>query len=139
MVSEVTHKSDALCILVVEDDPMVRLFIVGYLRDQGYAVVETDTGEAIHSGRYCRRNRGSCVRRMPGIELYGMEQFFLPTVGNVAALARHPSGPPKPTNARESEKPPLPPRRGLPSHLVAVIETRHTDFVTSNAAACSRG
>ena len=45
MVSEVTHKSDALCILVVEDDPMVRLFIVGYLRDQGYAVVETDTGE----------------------------------------------------------------------------------------------
>jgi len=45
VVSEVTHKSDALCILVVEDDPMVRLFIVGYLRDQGYAVVVTDTGE----------------------------------------------------------------------------------------------
>ena len=45
MVSKVTQKSDALCILVVEDDPMVRLFIAGYLRDQGYAVVEADTGE----------------------------------------------------------------------------------------------
>ena len=45
MVSKVTLSSDALCILVVEDDPMVRLCIVGYLRDQGYAVVEADTGE----------------------------------------------------------------------------------------------
>ena len=46
MVSKVTLRSDALCILVVEDDPMVRLFIAGYLRDQGYPVVEADTGEA---------------------------------------------------------------------------------------------
>jgi CheY-like chemotaxis protein len=45
VVSKVTLSSDALCILVVEDDPMVRLFIVGYLRDQGYFVVEADTGE----------------------------------------------------------------------------------------------
>jgi len=43
------------------------------------------------------------------------------------------------TSRPDGKKPPLPPRRGLPSHLDAVIETRHTDFVTSNAAACSRG
>ena len=37
-------KSD-IRILVVEDDAMVRLFIVGQLREQGYAVFEAETGE----------------------------------------------------------------------------------------------
>jgi len=50
---------------------------------------------------------------MPGIELYGMEQFFLPTVGNVAALARHPSGPPKPTNAGKVRSPRCPRGEGF--------------------------
>ena len=44
VVSEMPDKTD-LCVLVVEDDPIVRVFIAGYLRDQGYPVVETDTGE----------------------------------------------------------------------------------------------
>ena len=46
VVSKVTQKSDALCILVVEDDLLVRLVIAEHLRDQGYAVVEVNTGEA---------------------------------------------------------------------------------------------
>ena len=40
-----TQTNDALCILVVEDDPLVRLVIAEYLRDLGYAVVEAPTGE----------------------------------------------------------------------------------------------
>jgi CheY-like chemotaxis protein len=40
-----TAKSDIRRILVVEDDAMVRLFIVGQLREQGYAVFEAETGE----------------------------------------------------------------------------------------------
>jgi CheY-like chemotaxis protein len=40
-----TAKSDTRRILVVEDDAMVRLFIVGQLREQGYAVFEAETGE----------------------------------------------------------------------------------------------
>lgn len=37
--------SDTRRILVVEDDSMVRLFIVGQLREQGYAVFEAASGE----------------------------------------------------------------------------------------------
>jgi CheY-like chemotaxis protein len=33
------------CVLVVEDEPIVRFFIADQLRDQGYAVVEAETGE----------------------------------------------------------------------------------------------
>jgi CheY-like chemotaxis protein len=40
-----TANSDTRRILVVEDDAMVRLFIVGQLREQGYAVFEAETGE----------------------------------------------------------------------------------------------
>ena len=40
-----TTKPRSRCILVVEDDSMVRLFIVGQLREQGYVVFEAATGE----------------------------------------------------------------------------------------------
>jgi CheY-like chemotaxis protein len=33
------------CVLVVEDESIVRLFIADQLRDQGYAVVEAETAE----------------------------------------------------------------------------------------------
>ena len=33
------------CILVVEDEPILRVFIADQLRDQGYVVVEVETGE----------------------------------------------------------------------------------------------
>jgi CheY-like chemotaxis protein len=33
------------CVLVVEDEPIVRFSIADQLRDQGYAVVEAETGE----------------------------------------------------------------------------------------------
>jgi CheY-like chemotaxis protein len=41
----ITTKPRSPCILVVEDDAMVRLLIVGQLREQGYAVPEAATGE----------------------------------------------------------------------------------------------
>ena len=41
----VSVKSDASCVLVVEDDSMVRFFIADHLRNQGYVVVEAETGE----------------------------------------------------------------------------------------------
>jgi CheY-like chemotaxis protein len=40
-----TTKPHNHCILVVEDESMVRLFIVGQLREQGYAVLEAECGE----------------------------------------------------------------------------------------------
>jgi CheY-like chemotaxis protein len=40
-----TSKPGSRCILVVEDEAMVRLFIVGQLREQGYAVFEAANGE----------------------------------------------------------------------------------------------
>lgn len=39
------RRSDKGDILVVEDDPLVRLFIVGQLREYGYSVFEAETGE----------------------------------------------------------------------------------------------
>ena len=41
----VSVKSDASCVLVVEDDSTVRFFIADHLRNQGYVVVEAETGE----------------------------------------------------------------------------------------------
>ena len=44
-MSIVTTRTDASCILVVEDAHFVRSFIVGYLRDAGYLVREASSGE----------------------------------------------------------------------------------------------
>ena len=41
----VLKPTNASCILVVEDHPNVRGFIVGHLRDAGYVVLEAASGE----------------------------------------------------------------------------------------------
>ena len=44
-VSKVAKQTDASCVLVVEDDAIVRTFIVGHLLDEGYLVLEASSGE----------------------------------------------------------------------------------------------
>ena len=43
--SPMTTEPRKRCILIVEDNSMVRLFMVGQLREQGYAVFEAANGE----------------------------------------------------------------------------------------------
>ena len=44
-MSILTQQTDARCVLVVEDDAIVRMFIVSHLSDEGYLVLEASSGE----------------------------------------------------------------------------------------------
>jgi serine phosphatase RsbU (regulator of sigma subunit) len=87
MDRSLTKSVEARRILIIEDDPVVRFNMVGYLEDSGFDVTEADSGtRGIATARRTAPDLVLCDLRLPGLdglevlEMLNAEQPDLPVV-----------------------------------------------------------